>query len=115
MTQLYVEYDIENEKILAGPQESKPNDSWVPFFPAMGLKPRQQSITRWAEPMNAVVQLAGAEYVPDYAEQRSNAYPKIGEQLDKLFHDIDNGTLDKTGSFYQTIKGVKDDIPKPEG
>ena len=37
-----------------------------------------------------------------------SGYAEIGEQLDKLWHDIDNGTLDKTGSFYTAIKTVKD-------
>ena len=39
----------------------------------------------------------------------------IAEQLDKLFHDIDNGTLDKTGEFSTAIKKVKDDNPKSGG
>ena len=40
------------------------------------------------------------------------AYPDIKEQLDKLFHDIDEGKLDKTGSFYTALKAVKDANPK---
>tara|TARA_Y100001960_G_C14335126_1_gene661968 strand:- start:95 stop:448 length:354 start_codon:yes stop_codon:yes gene_type:complete len=40
------------------------------------------------------------------------AYPDIKEQLDKLFHDIDDGKLDKTGTFYTAIKAVKDANPK---
>ena len=36
----------------------------------------------------------------------------IAEQLDKLFHDIDNGTVDKTGEFYTAIKAIKDANPK---
>ena len=32
-----------------------------------------------------------------YQQPRKLAYPSIEEQLDKLFHDIDNGTLDKNG------------------
>ena len=36
------------------------------------------------------------------------AYPDIKEQLDKLFHDIDEGKLDKTGSFYTALKAVKE-------
>ena len=42
-------------------------------------------------------------------------YPQ-GEQLDKLWHDIDGGKLGadaKTGSWYLAIKQVKDDNPKP--
>ena len=43
---------------------------------------------------------------------RKIAYPEIEEQLDKLFHDIDAGKLDKTGEFYKAIKAVKDANPK---
>ena len=37
----------------------------------------------------------------------------ILEQLDLLWHDIDQGKLDKTGGFYNAIKGIKDRNPKP--
>ena len=37
----------------------------------------------------------------------------VGAQLDKLWHDIDDGKLDKTGSFYTYIKGIKDANAKP--
>ena len=43
---------------------------------------------------------------------RMGMYPKISEQLDALWHDIDNGTLDKTGEFYNMLKTVKDSYPK---
>tara|TARA_B100000029_G_scaffold385792_1_gene381510 strand:+ start:639 stop:1001 length:363 start_codon:yes stop_codon:yes gene_type:complete len=43
---------------------------------------------------------------------RFMAYPDIKEQLDKLFHDIDDGKLDKTGTFYTALKAVKDANPK---
>lgn len=51
--------------------------------------------------------VATAHYTP-----RMLAFPSIGEQLDKLFHDIDEGKLDKTGEFYKAIKDVKDTFPK---
>ena len=41
-----------------------------------------------------------------------SGYDLIGEQLDKLWHDIDQGKLDKTGSFYSSIKTVKDRFGK---
>jgi len=34
------------------------------------------------------------------------------EQLDLLWHDIDQDKLDKTGGFYNAIKGIKDRNPK---
>ena len=115
MNNLFVQFDRETETVTAGPQGHRPDDSWVPYIPAENIEFRQATKTHWIEELQTVVQVPGDKHVPDYAEQRRLAYPKLAEQLDKLFHDIDNGTLDKTGGFYQTIKGVKDDIPKPGG
>ena len=39
-------------------------------------------------------------------------YPKISDQLDMLWHAIDNGTLDKTSDFYISLKAVKAKHPK---
>ena len=39
---------------------------------------------------------------------RKKQYLSWQEQLDKLYHDIDDGKLDKTGSWYTHIKSVKD-------
>ena len=47
-----------------------------------------------------------------HIQPRKLAYPSIEEQLDKLFHDIDNDLLNKTGSFYTSIKSIKDNNPK---
>jgi len=48
--------------------------------------------------------------------QRDRNYPDIGEQLDMLWHAIDNGEIlgDKSCNFFKTLKKVKDDNPKPE-
>ena len=48
----------------------------------------------------------------DINEQRKMEYGSIGDQLDKLYHDIDNGKLDETGEWFKSIKKVKDDNPK---
>lgn len=44
-----------------------------------------------------------------YAEQRRNAYPAIGDQLDMLWHSIDKNPDLKTQyfDFYEAIKAVK--------
>jgi len=49
-----------------------------------------------------------------YAEQRRNAYPEIGDQLDMLWHTIDKDiTLQhKYYDFYQAILKVKAKYPK---
>ena len=40
--------------------------------------------------------------------KRKIEYLSWREQLDKLWHDINDGKLDKTGSWYTHIKAVKD-------
>ena len=48
-----------------------------------------------------------------YQNARINSYPSIGDQLDNLWHAIDDNTLDKTSDFYTSIKTIKDGNPKP--
>jgi hypothetical protein len=52
--------------------------------------------------------LFGTGYVAD----RLRAYPKIGDQLDMLWHAMDLDNLTKVEPFYSTIKSVKDTYPK---
>ena len=61
--------------------------------------------------VNAEVAKLQAEFqAKEY--QRLRQYPPIGDQLDMLWHAIDNGTLNKTSDFYTAIKAVKDAHPK---
>ena len=48
-----------------------------------------------------------------WLKNRLSEYPPLGEQFDKLWHDINNGTLDNTGVFFTALKEVKDNNPKP--
>jgi hypothetical protein len=50
-----------------------------------------------------------------YATKRAAYYESLGNQLDKLYHDIDSGKLGedaKTSNFYLGRKAVKDKFPK---
>lgn len=47
-----------------------------------------------------------------YKEKRAINYPQIREQLDMLWHAIDNDTVNKTSLFYKALKEVKDKYPK---
>ena len=49
-----------------------------------------------------------AETLSGVLSKRQTEYLTWEEQLDKLYHDIDDGKLDKTGSWYKHIKAVKD-------
>ena len=50
----------------------------------------------------------------NYAQQRRNAYPPVGDQLDMLWHTIDKDEKlqGKYFDFYQTLKTVKIKYPK---
>ena len=51
-------------------------------------------------------------WVDPEAYKYQRQYPSLGDQLDMLWHAIDNGTLNKTSDFYTAIKAVKDAHPK---
>ena len=50
----------------------------------------------------------------NYVQQRRNAYPPIGDQLDMLWHSIDQDPQLKSKyfNFYEAIKAVKVKYPK---
>ena len=73
--------------------------------------------TRAAEDVRKTLVEDGGQSA-DYASLRTSAhsghgYKSIVDQLDQLWHDIDDGKLDKTGSWYTAIKAVKDKYTKP--
>jgi hypothetical protein len=70
----------------------------------------QAFVDKWAE--NELARQLDEE-ANGYKYDREVAYPALAEQFDKLWHDINNGTLDNTGAFYTALKTVKDDNPKP--
>lgn len=49
-----------------------------------------------------------------YIDARKEAYPDIGDQLDMIWHAMDEGKLPKNNDFYTKIKEVKDLYPKVE-
>ena len=51
---------------------------------------------------------------PAYVSQRKSAYPSIGDQLDMLWHSIDQNPALKSQyfDFYETVKAVKVKFPK---
>ena len=47
-----------------------------------------------------------------YVERRRTDYPEIGDQLDMLWHSMDNGDIPKSLEFYEAIKAIKNKYPK---
>lgn len=47
-----------------------------------------------------------------YDVKRLKAYPSVNDQLDMLWHAMDDGVLTKVEPFYSQIKAVKEAHPK---
>ena len=91
------------------------------------LTPNAELVVRGAEiewhstditqPTQAEIDAEGIRLQAEYDNnqyQRDRQYAPTGDQLDMLWHTIDEGgTLDKTSEFYLTNKAVKDASPKP--
>jgi len=65
-------------------------------------KPTDSQIASYENAGNTAETLSGV------LNKRKTEYLSWQEQLDKLWHDINDGKLDKTGSWYKHIKAVKD-------
>ena len=61
-----------------------------------------------------MAEMANEPEQSQYAQQRRNAYPAIGDQLDMLWHSIDKDPQLKSKyfDFYEAIKAVKVKYPK---
>ena len=61
-----------------------------------------------------MAEMANEPEQSNYAQQRKNAYPEIGDQLDMLWHSIDQDPQLKSKyfDFYEAIKAVKVKYPK---
>ena len=88
----------------------------------MSASDYEATINQWAtaraatDVRNEIIANGGAS--ADYASFRTDSmidgsYPRISDQLDMLFHDITDGKLDETGSWYTAIKATKDKFTKP--
>ena len=53
-------------------------------------------------------------YATQYQRDRQQIYPSLGNQLDMLWHEINtNGSLSDNGNWFNSIKEIKDNHPKP--
>ena len=52
--------------------------------------------------------------IPLEQYKKVRRYPKVQEQLDMLWHEINTtGALSDSGNWFNTIKEIKDNHPKP--
>ena len=66
----------------------------------------------WAQVSAKQAELQADYDAKQYQRDRAAEYPDLGEQLDKLYHDINNGTLTTSGGFFTALNAVKTKYPK---
>ena len=90
--------------------EGKPN---VLINPEL---PRKGDSKHWIVEGGIIRQMTGDEiliHLTQPAEvRRARSYPPIEEQLDALYHDMEQGLMPKSPKFFDMIKKIKDAIPK---
>jgi len=102
---------VKGELRYAQPGDFTYNPGWddqqppeiIPYTP-----PSNEDVyTKWKE-------LVAAYDLKYYQLERQFEFTQytLGDELDALWHDIDEGKLDKTGAFYTAIKAIKDAHPK---
>lgn len=58
-------------------------------------------------------QWVSLDQTPNYVAARKLAYPKISDQLDALWHAMNDGLIPQIEPMYSEIKAVKEANPKP--
>ena len=88
-------------------QSLKPKAEWVLRGDVLEWLDSEQTEPTALELSNEVTRLQAVYDNKEYQRTRAAAYPKIGDQLDSLYHDILNNKLDKTGTWFTGITDVK--------
>ena len=75
-----------------------------------------EKVTTVSIPLGTYTETVEIASIPnnEVALKRADTFKSMGEQLDMIFHDIEDGKLDKTGSFYKYILSIKTEYPKSE-
>lgn len=84
-----------------------------PLYAQVNDVRRELTDDEYAQSIEDLAQSKLDEQDNGYKRSRLDSYGGWNDQLDALWHDIDQGKLDKTGSWYKAVKKVKDDNPKP--
>ena len=97
-------WDDEKSNIVLQDDGSGP---YIKTWNVSGLtKPNDTALNNVASDADA------AEALYKVLKKRKTEYKSWEEQLDQLWHDIDDDKLDKNGSWYKAIKAVKDNNSK---
>lgn len=105
---------FEDGKITEGPIEGLVvPDGFVEYREVVNRPPDADNVTVTLALVDGVCvkTIAGQT---SYVKHRLNAYPSLGDQMDMLWHAMNNGVIPKVEPFYTQILDVKTQYPKPD-
>jgi hypothetical protein len=90
--------------------------SWTPNQPHVYAniieQPGYEGTLPSEQELNDILAQMQADWdVAEYTRQRKEAYPEIGDQLDMLFHSMEQGDFEFT-EWRNAIRAVKEEFPK---
>ena len=101
-TKLYIEANSETWDDTKVSLQNDGSGDYIKAWTYSFTKPTDSQIASYETAGNTAETLSGV------LNKRKTEYLTWQEQLDMLWHDINDGKLDKTGSWYTHIKAVKD-------
>ena len=101
-TKLYIEANSATWDDTKVSLQNDGSEDYIKTWTYSFTKPTDSQIASYESAGNTAETLSGVLF------KRQTEYLSWQEQLDKLYHDINDGKLDKTGSWYKHIKAVKD-------
>lgn len=95
-------------------QSLRPNSKWtINGDSYSGLEWKDESVKPTEAEINAEIARLQADYdAKQYQRDRAKAYPSIQEQLDMLWHSVNNGTDLKDSDWFNQLSSVKQAHPK---
>jgi hypothetical protein len=68
----------------------------------------------WTEYHENPFSFPDPNYEIPYQAKRSSNYPQVVDQLDMLWHELNtSGSISTNGTWFNSIKDIKDQFPKP--
>lgn len=97
-------------------QSLRPTSEWVlngdSYDGLIWIETNIDSKPTEAEVMAEIARLQAEYEANQYQRDRAKAYPSIQEQLDMLWHSVNNGTDLKDSDWFNQLSSVKQAHPK---
>lgn len=113
---MFVQWSSETNSVIKGAQTVVgEGDGWLPFIEGENFVVNTKTQTSkyvLSEDGTFVTLLIEGSTDLTWEQQRLSAYGGLADQLDMIWHDMNDGTFDSTGLFFNHIKDIKDANPK---